>query len=280
MATYAYKNGKAIAPEFLLERAFTYADGFFETMRTVNGAVPLLEYHLDRALLAAAALKINVNRDELRLNTLSILAEHKESGFESAVLKLIVGRAQSTRASYPAKDSGANFFSLIRPLVPAQQSRSLVALKSVKDPLPTGHSFSNYKLINRLPYSVAVQDMDIAENEEALFLNAKGEVIETMHHNLFLISNGMLHTPKLDGVGIVGVMRRVILEHVAKALSVNVKIGSYSMDQLINADGVFISNAVSGVTEVASIDQQELRSSPLVAKIATRVESIFSRGSV
>ena len=76
-------------------------------------------------------------------------------------------------------------------------------------------------------------------------------IIESTSSNLFLISNGVLYTPGLDGGATAGVMRSEII-NLALAAGMKVYECNLTPQNLLIADEVFLSNAVNGLRWVGS----------------------------
>ena len=80
------------------DRGLQYGDGLFETMRVTDGAIRLLDFHLERLAAGCERLKIVVpNLPRLRKELKGHAAPRSQ-----AVLKLIVTRGVGTRGYRPS----------------------------------------------------------------------------------------------------------------------------------------------------------------------------------
>ena len=84
--------------------------------------------------------------------------------------------------------------------------------------------------------------------DEILFLNEREEVTEGAISNIFILREGRLFTPPLSSGVLPGVFRRHLLEIDATAEE-----RVLSVQDLESADGVFICNAVRGMSQVNSL---------------------------
>ena len=87
--------------------------------------------------------------------------------------------------------------------------------------------------------------------DTALIQNDRMGIIESTASNLFLVSNGVLYTPGLDGGATAGIMRTEIINIALKA-GMKVYECNLTPQNLLIADEVFLSNAVQGLRWVGS----------------------------
>ncbi len=258
MKTVAFKNGTAYDTAVFAERAFMYADGFFETMRCRRGRVALFDYHILRIHRSAKALKIPVDSDTLHRR----LAQAIGSAGDDAILKVVIGRAYSDRGSYACTNSVSdtdqvNIYTFVRDVAP-RLPREGAALKTLPEPLIGFAGFNGLKLINRLNYIVASVGVKLGENEELLFVDSRGNVVETMHHNIFAFCDGRFITPKMELAGVRGVMREYLLDEGFELLNVPFEQSDITSAELQRCEEVFISNAVDGIVSVSTVDGYKL----------------------
>lgn len=280
---HAFKNGEVIAPDSLLERGFVYGDGFFETMRVVHGRIPLVQYHLERAIQAANRLKIPLDSTELLSGVETLLSKLNASQAAASVMKLLISRSWGGRGAYPLEScsinekDGANIYALIKALPDylLSSDRHSIELVPATMRLPENTPFAGLKLIARTEYSVAAQPERVDKNQELLFINSREYVIETMHHNIFFLDKHVLKTPSMPGFGVKGVMRRYLLEDIASKMHLSVEQGNYTMQNLLKSDGVFITNAIEGVVRVTSINNCNIKSAQKIPEIQRLANAVF-----
>jgi len=85
-------------------------------------------------------------------------------------------------------------------------------------------------------------------------LDIDGNVIEGTQSNVFIVKDGSLITPKLDKAGIDGVMRQSIIE-LAKASDISVVVRPVNLDEIEQADEIFMSNSVIGIWPVRAFNK-------------------------
>jgi len=248
-ASLIFKNGERVSGAFN-ERALAYADGVFETMRVVSGRIPLWPYHEARLKTAASKLKFNLDLSELRLcvdKTLACL----ETG--EAIIKLVLSRGAESRGSYALINDDCDVLTHIRP--PRKNSNSnYIELISVQEQLSnTDDRLLGLKLMYRLPYILPTVGMNLESGQEALFYDVEGCPVETMHHNLFILNERVISGPLLDACGVHGVMRAYLKDR-ASDFGFAYEVRALSKDDLVHAEGIFVSNAIDGLVPVKALD--------------------------
>lgn len=271
MTARVYRNGELVDESFLSERAFVYADGVFESMRSRGKVIPLWSYHRKRLQLAAETLFLNIDFQLLEAQINTVLSAN---AFAHARVKLIIGRAHSARGSYLPTQSSVNIFIFISELNSAPNNES-VELVCAQSRLPLAASFSGLKLINRLDYIVASVGSKLTTGQELLFLNSADHVIETMHHNIFLLQGNTLVTPSLEDFGVRGVFREYIKNELALSESLNIEEREVDYAELLQSDAIFITNAVSGIVNVHALGEKNFVQSNKVMRMQTAAAALY-----
>jgi len=99
----------------------------------------------------------------------------------------------------------------------------------------------------------AVQEAIRRGFDEALLLNAKGDVAEGSGANLFVVKNGTLITNDLDASIVLGITRDSVLQ-IARDLGVPVAIRGLTLADLQTADEVFFSGTAVEITPIKDVD--------------------------
>lgn len=89
---------------------------------------------------------------------------------------------------------------------------------------------------------------------EAIALGPGGMVSEGSGQNLFLVRDGVLHTPALDGTLLPGITRDTVLT-IADDLGIPAREQAIPREMLYTSDEVFFSGTAAEVTPVRSIDR-------------------------
>lgn len=91
--------------------------------------------------------------------------------------------------------------------------------------------------------------------DEALLLDSDGYLAEGPGANLFFEKNGVLYTPQLGNI-LPGITRATVLE-LAEKLGMEVKLGLYTPEVLVEADSAFYCGTAAEVIGIASVDERE-----------------------
>ncbi|PSS46435.1 aminodeoxychorismate lyase [Pseudomonas sp. BBP2017] len=247
----------------LQSRALAYGDGLFETIAVKAGRPSLLEYHLDRLALGCQRLAISADhgliRDEL-CRYASVLGD--------GVLKLILVRGDSQRGYAPA--AGVAPRRILQgsplPVYPAQHAEQGVRLFPCNTRLAEQPLLAGLKHLNRLEQVLARAEWQDAEHAEGLMRDVSGRIIEGVYSNLFLVRDGQLLTADLSRCGVAGVMRAALIEQAAVA-GVALRITDLSLQDLEQADEVFVCNSVYGVWPVRAFASLNWSPGPLTRKL-------------
>lgn len=199
------------------DRGLAYGDGLFETMRGENGIVPLLDLHLRRLKKGCEVLALNGIETYLAVAFERIKTEMRELS-ESAncayVIKLIVTRGHGGRGYIPPPVVTPPTIVLrISTMQPdAAKQDTGVKLQLCHWRLALSPLLAGIKHLNRLEHVMAAQELSGQEDTQGLLTDANGRVIESLHHNIFIVKRDELITPRITMCGVKGVMRALIIE--------------------------------------------------------------------
>lgn len=100
---------------------------------------------------------------------------------------------------------------------------------------------------------LAVREAEQRGYDEALLLNAEGNVAEGAVENVFIIKNGKLKTNDERSSILLGITRLSAIQ-IAEHLGIKVEIGTLSLDEVLNADEMFLTGTAIEITPVREID--------------------------
>jgi branched-chain amino acid aminotransferase len=120
------------------------------------------------------------------------------------------------------------------------------------------NKLSSIKSKNGLLFVMAAMAAKEKNLDDVLLLSDRGHIIESTSSNLFIVSNGVLYTPSLDEGVLAGTMRMLIIN---LALQNKIKVYECSLmpQNLLSADEVLLTNAISGIKWVGGFRTKRYR---------------------
>ncbi|MDT8367624.1 MAG: branched-chain amino acid transaminase [Longimicrobiales bacterium] len=116
---------------------------------------------------------------------------------------------------------------------------------------------------------------------EGVAVSPSGLISEGGGQNIFLVRDGVIHTPWLDGSSLAGITRDAVLA-IARDLGIEAREGHVPRESLYVADELFFTGTASEVTPIRSVDRIGIgsgRIGPVTRRIQERFLAI-ARGEV
>jgi len=268
---HSWIDGQPATALNLQNRGLAYGDGLFETIAVRHGRPSLLDDHLARLALGCQRLAIGADLAQVREELLRYASQ-----LGDGVAKLILTRGDSQRGYAPVADAVPRRILQGGPLpsYPVEHAEHGVRLFPCQTRLGEQPLLAGLKHLNRLEQVLARAEWQDAEHAEGLMLDMSERVIEGVFSNLFIVSNGLLLTADLKRCGVAGVMRAEILAQ-AEALGVPVAVADINVEQLRQADEVFVCNSVYGIWPVRECAAMSWSVGPLTRKLQGIVRALL-----
>lgn len=257
----------------IFDRGFLYGDGLFATIRVCHGQPFRWRRHLLRLHRGADLLRIALPQTDEKLRELAIELA-RQNQIEDGALRITISRGIGTRGYSPAGATHPTLAMTIRSLSPRAPGQSLCwRCATSKLTLRSDDPLAWFKTSNRLVQVLARGEAETAGYDEALLLNDEGHVVEAASGNLFWIQEGQIGTAPL-GTGILPGIARSALFEICESLGRRVEERAITRDELVQGEGAFISMSTLGVVEIAQLDEDELKRSPIVAILHKAYEEL------
>lgn len=231
-------------------RGLRYGDGVFETMKVIDGQIRLEQLHTDRLFSSLHLMQIKLpdNFSAMHLREQIMLLIEQNEHQEGARVRVMICRG----------NGGLYETSPEPPLVliqswPLQESTELLSTRIdvFPDARKSMDAFSNLKSNNYLCYIMGAIFAATKQLDDAIILNAQGRVADATIANVFLIKDGKVITPPLSEGCVNGIYRRFLLERFIRDGTL-FREKPVTVDVLLSADEVFLTNAITGIRSVAS----------------------------
>jgi len=241
--------------------------GLFETLRAYNGHPFRLKQHVDR--LKASAEKLNMPVGELIERIPGAVTEVLQANnlkdarirftvappgpHELSAEPMLLVAAQAT-SGYPEE-----FYERGMTVYACSDYR-----QSRQDPL-AGHKTTSY--FARL---LVLRDAQERGCGEALWFTPENLLAEGCISNVFVVKDGRLTTPPLETPVLPGVTRAAVLE-IARAADIPADERSRTLEDLFDADEVFLTNAVMEVMPVTRVERRVIgneKPGPITCQLA------------
>ncbi len=264
MAEKVFLNDKLVDTEdariSVGDGGFLYGAGLFETMRSYNGVVFRLDDHLSRLLTSAKALSIEHSYSKEYL-TDSVYKVLEANDLAEARIRLTLSAGVMSRSQGKPAATLLITAAKLHPY-PAEYYKKgvLVVLcpfrQNVTDPT-CGHKTTSY-----LPRMLALKQAHEKKAAEALWFTTDGRLAEGCISNVFLVKDSRIFTPTTNTPVLPGIARKTVCELAIANPSTSLRTGKIELvekdltiDDLLSADEVFITNVIMLVLPVVGIEK-------------------------
>ena len=232
-------------------RSHLYGDGLFETLRVHKGKICFWESHYFRLMSSMRILRLEIplnwSPDDLEKEILSFKPEPqidyrvrfsvwREGG---------LGYTPNTNSI----DWSINFSELDDKGYSSPVKKQKLAL--FQEHKKSKGLLSNLKLSESILYILAAKFASEQHTDDAIILSQDNHVLETSRGNIFLLKGNELITPSLEDGALRGVMREQILKY-AKDANLTPKEEKVNPFDLLKADEIWITNAITGIVSVSN----------------------------
>ncbi|MES2502082.1 MAG: aminodeoxychorismate lyase [Pseudomonadota bacterium] len=247
-----------------LDRGLAYGDGVFRTLVMRDGMPECWPQHYQKLVADCAMIKIVCPSAELLMSDLQQLFMPDET----AIAKIIITRGEGERGyAPPAVTSPLRV--VIKSTIhsyPASYFSEGVNLHVCETPMAAQPLLAGVKHLNRLENVLARMEWTDPSITDGIMLDDQHHVIECTAANIFVCFGDTLITPKLDRCGIAGVTRQRVID-MAHLLGLTVNIENITLQKLLSADEVIITNSVYVALQAKSVLQTVWSPTSLAADI-------------
>ena len=262
-------NGKPNSSIKIFDRGFLYGDAVFETILVENKIPQNLTQHLQR-------LKKGINQLKIKNFDIELLRKHIKKALSdqnNCVLGINITRGEASKRGYDLKLSNKPSIIITTSKIPKYPK--IYYTKGINT------KFSNIKLfLNKNIDSIKHCNKDdyiLATNEiskkypEIILCNEKDYIIEGTSCNIFFIKKNKIFTPNINGYGVEGVMKNIII-NILKRNGISTKTLNIKKTDVRNYDAAFFCNSIRKIWNIRSIGNTRYQNSDLVNQIKILID--------
>jgi branched-subunit amino acid aminotransferase/4-amino-4-deoxychorismate lyase len=230
-----------------LDAGFLLGDGLFESLRAMDGVPYLLDRHLMRLFAAAEQMEF-ANMPSRETITEQVYRVLHRSSLADAYLRVTITRGIGAVGLAPPEGAPT----VVVAALPAPARRApdsgiyLTSLQRQSGLSTTAKSTSWQHAV------LARRRVAQFGADEGLYVSEHQHVLECVSSNVFVANGNMLLTPR-DSECLPGITRARVLE-LARDHGLTVIESQFELGELMDADEIFVTNAVQGLRAVHALD--------------------------
>jgi len=263
-------NGEATDCLPTTDRGLLYGDGVFETLAVIEGNPCHWSRHMNRLQSGCERLGI----EPVAISRLEDECRRLVEKTERAVLKVIITRGSGGRGYRVDRESTPTRIVQVHdwPDFSPDCAAGGVAVKVCETRVGQNPALAGIKHLNRLEQVLARQEWDDQRIMEGLLLDSDDHVVEGTMSNIFTVKDAVLKTPDLHLCGVAGITRAIILELAAQQ-SIETQTGELELNELLQADELFLCNSLIGIWPVTSVENTIFRKGSLTSRLQLLLET-------
>lgn len=254
------------------DRGLAYGDGLFETLLVRKGRPRFLEAHLAR--LVHGCERLGIHFEALAaLRAELVAAAARTPGL--AILKVVLTRGSGLRRGYaPDGTERPRRWVSLWPTEPlSAEQRAGVDLGIGSLALASQPALAGIKHLNRLEQVLGAREARAAGHFDVVMRLATGEVVSGAMSNVFAVLGARVWTPPVDQAGVAGILRGVVRRE-CPALDLEFGERPLTLEDLRQADEVFISNARIGVVPVRRVGEHRYTMHGVALRLQAHIEAL------
>ncbi|WP_335338792.1 D-amino-acid transaminase [Lentibacillus amyloliquefaciens] len=258
------------------DRAYQFGDGVYEVIGVYDGTPLMMDEHMERLERSARELRLNLPLPVSEIkNNLEKLVDVNE--LEEGIIYMQVSRGIASREhAFPEPGTQA---------VTIAYTREETRQSDLEDKGGTAVLTEDIrwlrcdiKTLNLLPNVMAKQKA--VENNSVEAILHRGDIVtEASASNVFIVKNGELYTHPADNYILNGITRKSIIQ-LCNELNIKVNEQTYTVDELLSADEVFISATKQDIIPILKVDDQMIgdgKPGKITHKILKSFRSLYQK---
>jgi D-alanine transaminase len=231
------------------DRGYQFGDGVYEMFSVYQGNIFRIEDHIKRFEYSAKQIGINlpIELQDLNKKLNQLIQAHQ---LQNGQIYLQVTRGFAPRnhpfPAHPQPVLTGYVMNKPRPVDQMKNGVSTIILDDIR------WLRCDIKSLNLLGSVMAKQQASEKGAFEAI-LHRNGRVTEGSSSNLFIVKDGDLYTHPLGNLILGGITRLVVLE-LAESININVIEKALTLEELKQADELFLTSTTSEVMPIISVD--------------------------
>lgn len=260
------------------DHAHLYGDGLFEGIRFYGKKVYRLDEHLRRLYDGVNYLGFEMPMGLVELRQI-VLDTCRQSELEDGYIRLNVTRGTGLGLDPKSINRTANVMVMVNTLSlypPEKYEIGLTVMTSPYRVIPPDSLDPRIKCIGRYASNIlAKQYANRVGAGDALMLNQQGEVAEGTGNNIFLVRDGVIHTPHPSSGILKGITRDRVIE-LARGDGHTVVEEKLTAYDFYAADEAFFTGTATEVIPMVSLDGQKIGCGK-PGEITIRVMELFRK---
>lgn len=231
------------------DRGYQFGDGVYEVIRVYNGKYFAFKGHIDRLYSSASKIRMNVPMPQAELED-KLMELLEKNQVKDGSVYLQVSRGVAKRAHTFKDDMEGVLVAYTnsggRPLKNFEEGISAILMDDIR------WLRCDIKSLNLLPNSLAAQEAKERGCGSAIF-HRDQVVTEGSSSNVFIVRDNRLVTHPANNLILPGITRKIVID-LAGELGIQVEEKAFSVDELMQAEEVFITSTGAEVTPIIEID--------------------------
>ena len=285
-----YVNGSYVEEEeakiSVYDHGFLYGDGVFEGIKAYNGRIFALDEHVDRFFESAQSIQLELplSRDGMKKAIIETVRRNK---LKDAYIRPVASRGKGSLGLDPKNCAGATVVIIVdaetrHPEDKGGKSSGRKGIKVITSAIRRNGPdvlSPRIKSTNYLNNILAKLQANAVGAQDAIFLNAQGQVCELTGDNIFIVKRNRVLTPPLSSGILDGVTRRAILR-VAGEEGISAAEEPLTLHDLYTCDECFCTATRIELAPITWIDGRRIGNGepgPVTARLAKAFLALAGR---
>ena len=238
-----------------MDRGFLFGDGIYEVVPSYDGKLVGFTPHLERMQDGLDAIEIGMKVEHRHWREIADqLVERNGSGNLGIYFHVSRGADTKRNHAYP-EGIAPTIYAFAFEIPPAPRpEKSAATCYTVSTAEDLRWKRCNIKSTALLGNVMHYQDSHAQGHSETILYNQHNELTEAAACNVYVVKNGIVSTPPLDHQKLPGITRLMLLEILRRDGSIPVQERVVGLEELADADEVWISSSSKEIAPVIEID--------------------------
>ncbi|PLW83077.1 D-alanine aminotransferase [Kineobactrum sediminis] len=260
-----------------MDRGFLFGDGIYEVVPSYDGKLVGFGPHMQRMQDGLDAIGIKLRVDEAHWRAIAEQLIARNGGGNLGIYFHVSRGADSRRNHAYTENVAPTLYGFAFEIAPAPVPDKAAATRfrvSTEEDLRWRRC--NIKSTALLGNVMHYQTGHSRGHDETLLYNQAGELTEAAACNVFVVSKGIIATPELDHQKLPGITRLMLLDILRRHSDLVVEERVVTMNELRNADEVWLTSSSKEVAPVVEIDGEPVGDGT-VGNVWLAAETLFAK---